>query len=212
MQDNNDYYHFMSGNDYLLVSEEKFKDFFNKNNGKEFIGFSRKGFADQERQRYQVYHFLQEKVGRNKTGIYWIEKVLVKLQMSSCIVDRTKEFNNVKYEVGSEWCSLTKNFVGYLLGKEQVIKKMFKWGFCCDEVFVQTIFINSPFKNNNYQRAFSNCGENIQNVRAIDWKRGRPYTYEYSDYKELIESKNIFVRKVNNDTPEREKLLDLLDE
>ena len=40
-------------------------------------------------------------------------------------------------------------------------------------------------------------------------KRENPYIQ--IDYKELIESKNIFVRKVNNDTPEREKLLDLLD-
>lgn len=212
VQDKNDYYHFMSGNDYLIVSEKNFKDFFNENNGKEFIGFSSKEFSKQERQRYQVYHFLQEKIGRKKSAIYWFEKVLVKLQMKSRIIDRTKKFNGIKYEVGSEWCSLTKNFAEYLLGKEQIIKKMFKWSYCCDEVFVQTMFINSPFKNNNFQRTVLDDSENTQNVRAIDWKRGEPYTYEYSDYKELIESGNIFVRKVNNDTAEREKLLDLLDE
>mgnify|MGYP000441235444 CR=1 FL=1 len=39
IRDNNDYFHFMSGNDYLLVSEEEFKAFFYKNQGKEFIGF-----------------------------------------------------------------------------------------------------------------------------------------------------------------------------
>lgn len=210
IRDNNDYFHFMSGNDYLLVSEEEFKAFFYKNQGKEFIGFSRDGFAEQERQRYQVYHFLQEKVGRNKTGIYWIEKVLVKLQMK-CMIDRTKRFRSMKYEIGSNWCSLTNEFVEYLLSKENMIKRMFNYTYCCDESFVQTIFVNSSFNNNNYKGVLGNSIENIQNVRAIDWKRGKPYTYEHSDYKELIESKNIFVRKVNNDTPEREKLLDLLD-
>lgn len=210
VQDANNYYHYMSGNDYLLVSEKEFKEFFCENRGKEFIGFSRKGFAAQERQRYQVYHFFQEKVGRDKSALYWLQKALVKLQMYSR-VDRTKKFAGIEYEMGSNWCSITDYFAKYLLSKEQMIREMFRCGFCCDEAFVQTVFVNSPFVNNNFQRASCIGEENTQNVRAIDWKRGKPYTYEYADYEELMKSGNIFVRKVNNDTPERERLLDILD-
>lgn len=210
--DGHDYYHFLSGIDYPLVSKQAFQDFFHANAGKEFIGFSEKGFAERERQRYQVYHFFQEKAGRSKSSAVWLlEHALVKLQVKSHLVDRTRGYKDVRFEMGSNWCSLTGEFAAYLLSQEKLIEKMFRQSSCCDEFFVQTIFVNSPFKDRNFQRADGTDEANTQNLRAIDWKRGNPYTFDCRDYEALMASGNLFARKVGNDTPEREKLLDLID-
>lgn len=70
----------MNGSDYILVSHSEFNAFFEKNKGKEFVGYSKKDFVAQELQRYKIYHLIQEKVGRSKNILYIIEKILEKFR------------------------------------------------------------------------------------------------------------------------------------
>ena len=60
---------------------------------------------------------------------------------------------------------------------------MFKFTYCADELFFQTIFENSPYKNNLY---YNKKDDNyISCMRYIDWTRGQPYTFKENDFEEL---------------------------
>ena len=85
--------------------------------------------------------------------------------------------------------------------KKEWIENTFKETFCADEVFLQTIFLNMENPN---KRFISNYKDKIiektyQDVlRAIDWKRGDPYTYTLEDYDFLISSEYLFARKFSS--------------
>lgn len=72
---------------------------------------------------------------------------------------------------------------------------MFNHTFCPDEIFLQTVLWNSPYKNNiyDYEDEYHSC------LRYIDWKRGEPYIWKENDFDELINSTNkcFFARKFN---------------
>lgn len=210
LRDHNDYYHLISGHDYPLVSMDYFNEFFNTNNGLEFIGFSKLGFAKKEYQRYSVNYFFQDLAGRNqKNQIWWINKALVKFQLIIGI-DKTKQYQEIEFEAGSQWVSISHSFTEYLLNNENQIRKLFRYGYCCDELFVQTMFINSNGRFENYMGVHPQI-ENQQNMRAIDWNRGNPYIFSIEDYDELIASGMLFCRKVDTDTDKHKRLLDALD-
>lgn len=210
LRDHNDYYHLISGHDYPLVSMDYFDEFFSVNIGKEFIGFSKPGFAKEESQRYCVNYYFQDFAGRNRKSIFWwINKMLVKLQVLIGI-DKTKRYQNVLFEAGSQWVSISHSFAEYLLNNEKQIRKLFRYGYCCDELFVQTMFVNSNGKFENYLGIHSQI-ENQQNMRVIDWTRGNPYVFTGEDYGELVASGMLFCRKVDTDTDKHRRLLDALD-
>ena len=210
LRDHNDYYHLISGHDYPLVSMDYFDEFFSVNIGKEFIGFSKPGFAKEESQRYCVNYYFQDFAGRNRKSIFWwINKMLVKLQVLIGI-DKTKRYQNVLFEAGSQWVSISHSFAEYLLNNENQIRKLFRYGYCCDELFVQTMFVNSNGKFENYLGIHSQI-ENQQNMRVIDWTRGNPYVFTGEDYGELVASGMLFCRKVDTDTDKHRRLLDALD-
>ena len=70
---------------------------------------------------------------------------------------------------------------------------MFKNTYCCDEVFLQTILIHSPFFKNLYHQDFDNDQHAI--MRLIDWDRGTPYVFRSSDWQEIQNSDLLFARK-----------------
>ena len=76
-----------------------------------------------------------------------------------------------------------------------MIRKLFKYGYCCDEMFIQTMLVNSKDGFKNYLGIYTEV-ENQQNLRAIDWKRGNPYTYSIDDYEELEKPGNCSVEKL----------------
>lgn len=133
------------------------------------------------------------------------------IQRKMLRVDRTKKYANLVLAKGANWCSLTDACVSYILDREEVIRKMFRYTVCCDELFAQTVIANSPFMEQVYQPANVQKGAltEASNVRAIDWNRGKLYTFDKNDYEIFVSSANVFARKVNNDTKERKELLDL---
>ena len=73
----------------------------------------------------------------------------------------------------------------YTLSKEKEIRKCFGYGLCADELFLQTIVMNSRFRNNLVN----------DSLRFIDWERGKPYTFSDEDFQLLISSNKLFARK-----------------
>lgn len=87
---------------------------------------------------------------------------------------------------GDNWVSLTSDCCRYILAKREWIERTFNHVLCADEMFVQTIIKKSPF----YARIHP-----AGNMREIDWTRGNPYIWRYSDRRHLLESPALFARK-----------------
>ncbi len=179
-----DYCHFLSGIDLPLKSQDYIHSFFAQLNGKECISFER---IENVLDRVKYYYPMQDIVGR-KPGK--LADLLRKIQDFLLRVQRKLKVNRIRgreeqFHEGANWVSVTGNFAAYIVTKKNFIRRNFRSTYCADELFVQTMVMNSPFKDNIY----------TDTVRLIDWERGRPYTFTDSDYDELISSGKLFARK-----------------
>lgn len=186
------YYHLLSGQDLPIQTQDYIHKFFNENRGKEFIHFQSLKFSYYDRVRY--YYFFQDYLGRGKKNIrkkivYSINVVLLKLQK----IMRLHRNLNVSFQKGSNWFDITDDFARYVISEKKWIEKTFKYTFCGDEIFLQTLCFNSNFKNNLYDKHYDN--NVIANMRLIDWTRGDPYVFCKEDFVELKQSNMLFARK-----------------
>lgn len=184
------YYHLLSGMDYPLKSQDYIYGFFQQNQGKEFIGFDSNKTVDyKERVRY--YYFFQDRIGRNAgkiVALYYIFQQKLLFLQKKLHVDRTRKCPFKIYK-GTNWFSITHDLATYLLQRTELIEKYFSHGLCTDEVFLQTIAMSSPYKENIVDNS----------LRYIDWERGNPYVFTNEDYEELITSDKLFARKFDED-------------
>lgn len=186
------YYHLISGVDLPIKTQNEIFEFFSRNNGKEFISFDYIQDNIEINYRAKKYHFFQEIYGNKKNLLYYLDSFFIKCQRVLNIDRKT----NKDYELkkGSNWFSITDELARYIVSNEKIIKKYFKYTRCCDEIFLQTIVYNSPFKEKLY---YDNNAKKYYNMRHIDFKRGNPYTFTKDDYLELISTNEMFARKFN---------------
>ncbi|MBW5378864.1 glycosyl transferase, partial [Brachyspira pilosicoli] len=91
------------------------------------------------------------------------------------------------------WWNLTNNAIKYILEyieKNPNFLKRFNYTWCGDEMFFQSILLNSEFKNDCIN----------DNLRYIDWsekKGSSPKTFNINDYNIIKENinNNLFARK-----------------
>lgn len=176
-------YHLISGMDLPIKSQDYIHDFF-ENNNNEYIRYDFRSI-DLYSDRSKYYYLFQEIVGRNK-GIK--VEILSRLQDGMLILQKKLNFSRKQYlqlYKGTNWFSITDNLAKYVVEKEKLIRKQFKYSFCADELFLQTVAKESPFRDNIID----------DSLRLIDWKRGNPYIYRKNDFKEIVNSAKIFARK-----------------
>lgn len=192
------YYHLISGQDLPIKTQDEIHTFFDRNQGKEFIHFQYENFTFHKRISY--YYFLQDylDIGRGEynvilrifrylqSGIVFIQKILN--------IDRSR---GISYQKGANWASVTDDFVRCLIANKEWIKQHFKYTFCADEIYKQTITITCNFTDRLYVKEFNNDCKSM--VRCIDWKRGSPYTWVKSDLNEILKSDCMFARKFDCD-------------
>lgn len=137
-----------------------------------------------------------ENFSRNKVG-WGLLKVFCIFQ-SSIRIDRIKNFKIYK---GSNWCSLNREFVEYLISNRNLIYKYFSSGKCADELYKQSFFIKWIKIHTNYEWQNSN-------LRYINWedKKASPKVLGIEDYASIKETNAIFCRKVLTNS----KLIDLV--
>lgn len=189
------YLHLLSGLDLPIKSQDEIHNFFDENNGKEFIDLEKQNDNDVHiRSRCRYYWLFQHYNGRRaKTSIYkYLEGFSIRVQE---ILHINRIPKNVEIKKGTNWFSITGKFAKYLVENEEKINKMFKYSFCSDEVFMQTLLYNSNFRNNLY---ISNDNEPVSR-RLIDWKRGNPYVFRKEDISMIKSSNCLFARKFDND-------------
>ncbi len=190
---NLDFYHLISGADFPLKSWNVFDDFFLEHRGFQFVSYVPADYQHRLQKRVKYYWFFQEQIGNPKRAIQKIDAyriLLLAIQRTLVFaqqvlgVDRRKKNTGISFWIGSNWVSITHDFLSYIVSKEQWIAETYKETLCADEVFIQTLLSNSEFANK------------VQgNLRYIDWGRGNPYVFRASDYDELMKNDMIFARK-----------------
>ncbi len=189
------YYHLLSGIDLPIKSQDYIHSECDKLQGKEFVGFvtdsveARKGI-----ERKTGYYYVLQTHFRSSNKI---TSLMVKVIQTVCILMQRMLGLKRKYDVelkkGCNWVSITDDFCKYLIASKTEVLRMFNHTFCPDEIFLQTLLWNSPFRENiyDYSDEYRSCR------RKIDWQRGLPYTWLVTDIDELFETGNesFFARK-----------------
>jgi hypothetical protein len=192
-----DYYHLLSGSDLVIKTQNEIHQFFDHNKGIEFVAFDERQIASHYLDRIQYYYFFQDVYGRNRkniflVGLYVIDKILLSIQ-KFLKINRLKEVD-IEFQKGTNWFSITHDFAKYVLQQEEWIYRTFQYSLSGDEIFLQTILINSDFRENLCQP--KKLEENT-NMRLIDWSRGKPYTWRKEDYDILTNSNMFYARKID---------------
>lgn len=183
------YYHLLSGVDLPLKTQDEIHQFFEDNNGYEFLYFCPQDFWKESSYKYEQYRFLQEKIGRAQSGLFWqVERLSLFFQRKIGIRRRVE---GIEYCLGANWVSITHELIEYILLQEKKIRKLFRATLCGDEFFVHTVVWNSSFRH----KVFSFADDYYACLRLIDWKRGNPYVWKIQDYDELMEAPHLFARK-----------------
>ena len=196
------YFHLISGVDLPIKSNDYIHGFCKENNGKEFIHFTDNEVSQLSVNRLQYYHFFRR---RRNTFTKIVSQVLLRVQKLIGVNRLKKE--SIKVQKGCNWFSITGGFAHYIVDNFERFEKYFKYSYCADEVFVQTMLVNSPFKDNLYM---PDCNNNHNAcMRYIDWERGNPYVFRSEDYELLKASPCIFARKfdINVDCEIIDKIL-----
>ena len=89
---------------------------------------------------------------------------------------------------GTNWFSITHKMAQLVLQEEPFIKKYCSFSLCADEIFLQTVAMNSQLCNTIVDL----------DLRCIDWLRGNSYTYTVNDYEMLMSSNCLFARKFSD--------------
>lgn len=196
------YYHLISGSDLPIKNQDHIHDFFNNVNGKEFIRFESDEFNYSD--RVHLYHPFQ----KNLRQYSW-QKLGNKVAVLFQKILRIHVNSQIKFQKGTQWVSITDELVSYILQHEKWIQKTFRYSFCADEIFIQTLVHNSEyFKQRLYHPYYDNSMIAIQ--RLIDWNRGKPYVFRKQDLDELKNAPYLFARKFDSEIDK--EIIDLITE
>ena len=177
-----------------LKTYTQIRQFFETHNGSEFVGFQPTDYSAELRNKIGTFHVFQDVLGNNKKFYFrmlrLIERLIVHLQMMIG-VDRRK--SNIVYGKGNQWFLITEGLAQFVVSKEKFIRDNFRMTSCADEIFLQTVILNSNFKNALYN------GKR-PSLRYTDWNRGNPYTFRLNDFEELVSTSSdaLFARKFSS--------------
>lgn len=188
------YVHLISGQDYPIKNNDEFRNFF-KDNHTEFIeatslpaSFLSKNGVD----RYKVYY--PSWIIDRPTNIF--KRILRIIYREFVLITKIFERQNElvdKIYYGSQWFSITFECMNYILEKVERdlnLTQFFNNSIYSDEMFFQTIILNSPFAKNVVSK----------NLRYIDWseKKASPKTLTCEDIKSILQTDNFFARKIDD--------------
>lgn len=193
------YFHLLSGTALPIKSQEYIYRFFHTHSGLEFVDFW--NHTDEDAlQRMSHYDFFMEFERIDKRGRYisiFFSKLRPLLRRFMYTVFGSRPVD-MTFKKGPNWISITPDFCRYLLSKKEWIRKRFKHTACTDEVFVQTILWNSPFRDSLYRPAPQEDRKSA--IHEIKWDAlNNPYTWRLKDLEYLKKSEKLFARKMSSE-------------
>ena len=184
------YYHLLSGSDLPIKSQDYIHQFFNENSGKEYIGYTLTTITPEVIRKVQRWH-LFPRCFRSKSMIKRIPRALFMRIQEWLGIKRNK---GIDFKKGTQWVSISDGLVRYVINHKEWALKTFSHTFCSDEVFVQTLCWQSPFRENIFsmEQDAKGC------MRAIKWKNGCLSDWQANDLDTLKLSPALFARKFNS--------------
>ncbi|WP_298911281.1 beta-1,6-N-acetylglucosaminyltransferase [uncultured Nostoc sp.] len=207
-----DYVIFLSGQDYLIKTNAYIKRFLEENQGKEFIEY----FPLPDSQwkeggliRIEYWH------------IFWNDQYfcipekrefkspIVSLLYSFLILPLVKKRKLPEgfaiYGGSQFWCLTGEciKWINIFVKQNPKFVKRFNYTYCTDEIFFQTLILNSPFKDKVVN----------DNLKYIDWggdiNAYHPIILEKKDFEKIRQSEKLFARKF--DPRKDSDILDMID-
>lgn len=190
------YVHLISGNDYLIKSEEYFLNFFDKNQGNEFIESNELGMGKCTwtwggEERFLLY-YPQWMIQRPSRKLYHVIRVAYREFVMRTGIFKRKNLPVRTFYGGSSWFSLTSECVCWMMDyidKHIEYKDFFRHGLCSDEIFFSTLVRQGPFADRIVN----------ENLRYMDWmntdKNGGPKVLTVDDISSMGHSNDVFARK-----------------
>ncbi|SDN86408.1 beta-1,6-N-acetylglucosaminyltransferase [Acetanaerobacterium elongatum] len=200
---NYDYYCLLSGDDLPLKNSAAIKEFISRNDGAEYIGivkdFEKLKPLFEQRLKYKHSRF---SLKRTKS---LPERALFKLYKIMRLNRRPNRYycQLPPLYKGANWLCITKQLLEYIfnyLNANPWYQKAFKHGCCGDEIFFQTIVMNSEFKDKIYHYE-TELDDNRMALRYIDWVSGPqfPKILSEQDLPRMKDTDCIFARKFKDD-------------
>ena len=189
------YFHLLSGVDLPIKSQDYIHDFFMRNEGKEFVGYwnSKGHLKDLDRKVYRYYFFTKYFKGGSPL-VHGLTAFTRNIVLAVQKITKFRRNQHFEFKKGFQWVSVTGDFCKYLIEQKEDVMKTFRYTLCPDEIFIQTVLWNSPFRSQIYSLDSACEGS----MRDIDWERGHPYVWTTEDWQELMDSKYLFARKFSS--------------
>lgn len=180
------YYHLLSGVDLPIKSQDYIHTYCDEHQGREFIGIANHATQREIDWRSQHWFVFSRDFQSNNMIKKFIRAIFARLQ-SLVRYRRTR----LEVKKGCQWCSITHDFVGYLLQNIDLIRRTFSHTYCPDEMFIQTLCWNSEFRKQIYNATdeFEGC------KRYIKWVNGILQPLEMKEVSYMVQSSKWFARK-----------------
>ena len=189
-----DYYHLLSGTDVPVKTRAYIENYFAQRNGTNFLKYQAPQIAAHHLARVKYYYPAQK---WNLRRPLWrkVVRELFLLPQRLFGVDRTRRYPDIVFQKGTNWFDITDELARFVLSQKDQILEMYRSTCCADEMFLQTLVVNSPFVSTLPSYAFDNDFRAC--CRYIDWDRGSPYTFGDGDLDELMHTgpDYLFARK-----------------
>lgn len=203
------YYHLLSGTDMPLKPRREIYEFFERSPETEYVLFNTQNTPREIINRVAHYHPLVDHPGyrkrRDKLSTRLLKHAIDKGQ-SLLGISRIRK-NGLKVMQGAQWFSITDGLAQYMLENRSLIREYFSCTLCPDEIFLHTMLMRSPYKDNLSQKDMEDCDYHYV-MRLVDWRRGHPYVFRSGDIEELMSTDYLFARKFEKSVDSR--IIDML--
>lgn len=177
-------FHIISGVHLPLQKQDVMHLFFDENIEKNYLMLE-KSSADEVDLKMRRYNFFVkhpcEWTARSEVFLW---HMLIKLQR----IFGVKRYANESFTKASQWVSINREAVMYLIKNKSDILKRYRWTYCPDEFFIPSELSRSPFANTIV---------NFQRLLMCEFEGVSPKIYTTADFDMLISSKFFFARKFN---------------
>lgn len=189
----NEYIHLISGGDFPVKNSSAFIQQLRSNKDKEFIEnfpLPTTRWANGGLNRlynYNLYDVFNGKEERGANAIRMVLKIQEKLKFKRKISKNIPPLYG-----GSTWWTLSRSCLQYVIDytqKHPMLLQSLKHSFCSEEIYFQTVIMNSPFSKQVVD----------SNLRFIKWveKHGSmPAILDENDLDEMVASNSLFARKI----------------
>ncbi len=190
---NYDYVHFFQGSDLPIKSQDQIHAFFDEQNDIQFVNIQKKSYKMAINKCHYRHFFCDNRFFRTNKFIKALNFGLVEIQK----ILRIRKNLDIALFQGSALFSITGDCVSYVLSRKDEIKKRFRFSLAADEVFLQSILMDSCYK----EKISKIDTDSSSNARLIDRSRpdgkNSPHVWRTNEFDYIINQPNeiCFARK-----------------